>query len=130
MRPVEIFVRRAVGLDDVFGQQVQHPFIARLRRVGSEQVVKAAIFADDNDDMLDRRRGLDGIVRAFSVLGANALRKRKGRQRNAEQAKPARKRYFLHSFLLLDFWKSRQQARYYSATMTRIFRLRDSTGNV
>jgi hypothetical protein len=54
MRPVEILVGRAIGLDDVFGQQAQHPLIARLRHVGGEQVIEAAIFADDNDDMLDR----------------------------------------------------------------------------
>jgi Oxidoreductase family, C-terminal alpha/beta domain len=61
MRAIEIFVGRAVGLDDVFGQQVQHPLVVRLRPVGGEQVIKAAIFADDDDDMLDRRCGLDGI---------------------------------------------------------------------
>jgi hypothetical protein len=60
-------------------------------------VIKAAIFADDNEDTLDRRRGLDVIDRVLrgmirSVLCANTLRKRKGRQGNAEQAKPARKR--------------------------------------
>jgi hypothetical protein len=49
--------------------------------------------------MLDRRRGLDGIIR---VLCANTLRKRNGRHGNAEQPKPARKRCFQHSILLLD----------------------------
>jgi hypothetical protein len=62
-----------------------------LRHVGGEQVVKAAIFADDNDHMLDRRRCLDGLN---GVLCANTLRERKGRKRNAEQAKPARQRCF------------------------------------
>jgi hypothetical protein len=54
MCPVEFFVGRAIGLDDAFGQQIQYPFIVRLRHVGGEQVVEAPIFADDNKDMLDR----------------------------------------------------------------------------
>ena len=58
-------------------------------------MVEATIFADDDNDVLDRRGGLDPFDGLFAVmiapfLGANALRKDKGRNGNAEQAKPAR----------------------------------------
>jgi hypothetical protein len=54
-------------------------------------MVKAAIFADDNNDMLDRRRSPDSFNRVLGriliapVVRANTLRNRKGCYGSAQQ---------------------------------------------
>ena len=44
-----------VERDDAFGEQVVNGLPGRLRHVGGEHVIEAAVLADDDDDVLDRR---------------------------------------------------------------------------
>ena len=46
----------AVGIDDALGEQVRHG-LSRDGFVGSVNVVKAAVFPDDHDHMLNRSSG-------------------------------------------------------------------------
>ncbi len=46
----------AIFIDDVLGKKIVH-LLAVLRFVGGEDVVEAAIFADDDDHVLDGRNG-------------------------------------------------------------------------
>jgi hypothetical protein len=84
-------------------------------------VVKAAIFADDNDDVLDRLAVL---------MGSSASSARTpGEQASAARETPSRPNLCASAVfdIATSSWISgkRQRARFYSATMTRIFRLRD-----
>ena len=55
MRLGELRARRAMGIDDAFRQQVQYPLVSTYRHVSGEKMIEAAIFANDDDDVLDRR---------------------------------------------------------------------------
>ncbi|OIQ77051.1 hypothetical protein GALL_412600 [mine drainage metagenome] len=83
-------------------------------------MVKTAMFADNDDAVLDRRcrPGLFGCI--LPVLRTNTLRKRKGGYGRAEQqsTKPARKRCLQHGFLLWFFECVRREDRSYTETMT------------
>jgi len=48
--------RRAVRVDDAFGQKVENSLVPVPRNIGCEEVIEAAVLADDDDDVLDRRR--------------------------------------------------------------------------
>ena len=53
----EVGSRSAIGFDDAFREQVPNCLVA-LGHVGGENVVEAAIFTDDHDDVFNRRGGL------------------------------------------------------------------------
>ncbi len=55
----------AVELDDALGEQVEDFFLGPFRHIGGEHVVEAAVFADDDDDVLDRRPCFVVAVRPF-----------------------------------------------------------------
>src|SRR5262249_21756234 len=55
----KILARCAIGIDDALGQQVQHLLVPAFWYVGGEQVIEAAVLADDDDDVLDRACGLE-----------------------------------------------------------------------
>ena len=59
----EIRPGRAVSLDDALRQQVEHALVLALRHIGREQMVEAAVLADDDDHVLDRTRGLGSCRR-------------------------------------------------------------------
>jgi hypothetical protein len=86
MRQAEIRTRRAVRLDDLLGQQVRHLLVRVLRHIGGEQMIEAAVFADDDDDVLDRRRRLDGVDRLVGIGGLHGIRKPDGRERRDRRA--------------------------------------------
>ena len=46
-----------VELDDALGEQVVDALAGPVRHVSGEHVIEAAVFADDDDDVLDRRAG-------------------------------------------------------------------------
>ena len=54
---VEIRPRAAIALNDALAQQVPD-LLARGRHVGGKDVIEAAILADDDDEVFDRRAGL------------------------------------------------------------------------
>jgi hypothetical protein len=65
MRAGELRARRAVGVDDAFGQEVAHCLVFVVRLIGREQMIETAILADDDDDVLDRalrRDRVDSLV--------------------------------------------------------------------
>ncbi len=51
-----------VELDDALREQVEHALAVSLGHVGREHVVEAAVLADDDDHVLDRRTGLVSTV--------------------------------------------------------------------
>ncbi len=62
----------ALQFDDALAQQVQDFLRATVdgrRLVGGEHMVKAAIFANDHNDMLDRRLGVAQAARAGQIVG-------------------------------------------------------------
>src|SRR5689334_22158434 len=65
---------RAIGVDDPFGQEIQHLFGLAFRHISGEKMIETAILADDNDDVLDGRRSLDRIggIEIVSSLGRRA----------------------------------------------------------
>src|SRR5260221_9437 len=56
----KVEARRAIRVDDAFGEKIENSFSAMLGHVGGEDVIEAAIFTNDDDDMLNRDGGLDG----------------------------------------------------------------------
>jgi hypothetical protein len=82
----EIRTWRAIGIDDAFGQKVQHMLSLLFWHISSEKVIEAAILADDDDDMLDRSRSLDRIALVIPIVIIS------GSRRCAE----AKKRYCEH----------------------------------
>src|SRR6202021_3216139 len=73
LRQAEVRARRAVFVDDALGQQVGDGLSLTLRLVDTKGVIEAAVFADQDDDVLDRRRGLDaggGLLVLVVVLAA------------------------------------------------------------
>jgi hypothetical protein len=69
-----MLTRRAVGVDDLARQQIPDS-LSVFWLIGGKDIVEAAIFGDDIDDMLDRRfRGLS-LLRPFLLLvrGESAL---------------------------------------------------------
>ena len=87
----EIRPGRAVGLDDALRQQVEHALVLALRHIGREQMVEAAVLADDDDHVLDRTRGLDlvdGLVGIGGVAGRDAGERRGGKCREASRGAP------------------------------------------
>src|SRR5271163_2774737 len=58
----EVRSRSAIGLDDSFREKV-HRGLSGFWHVGGKDVVVAAIFTDDHDDVFDRRGGLVVVVR-------------------------------------------------------------------
>src|SRR5262249_54376312 len=68
-------------VDDAFGQEVQDLVAPALRRVRGVQVIEAAIFADDDDDVLDRCHG-----RAVAPFAAVLLRTGRVRSRHSAPA--------------------------------------------
>jgi hypothetical protein len=55
IRGVHVPSRRAIGLDDSLGQQIQD-VLAGPGHVGAVEIVERAVLSDDHDHMLDRRR--------------------------------------------------------------------------
>src|SRR5262249_3938650 len=94
MRAGEVRSWRAIGFDDALGEQIAHPFIA-LGDIGCEQMIEAAVLADDDDDVLDWARGrnlVDRLVRIGGVAGSNADERGRREQREARRgpARPSR----------------------------------------
>src|SRR2546430_5778463 len=58
---MEIRAGRSICIDDLLRQQVGYGLAWCLGSVGSKDMVEAEIFADDDDDVLDRRSCLDFI---------------------------------------------------------------------
>jgi hypothetical protein len=74
MRAGEVRSRRAIGFDDSLREQIAHPLLGVTRNIGREQVIEAAVLADDDDDVLDRARGrnlVDGPIRISGVTRRN-----------------------------------------------------------
>ena len=57
----EIRTWRAIGIDDAFGQEIQHLLSLVFWHISGEEVIEAAILADDDDNVLDRGGRLDAI---------------------------------------------------------------------
>ena len=53
----EIRAGRSVGVDDAFGEKVIHFFAVIVRHVSGVDVVEAAVFSHDDDDMLNGTGG-------------------------------------------------------------------------
>ena len=73
LRLLEIGTGGTVCLDDAFGQEVRDCGVF-LRDVGRENVIKSAVFTDEDNDMLNRRFGFwcllfDGILRRLRNSG-------------------------------------------------------------
>ena len=66
LRCGEIRPGRAVRTYDTFRQQIQDR-VAAFRNVSAVNVIKAAVFADDDDDVLDRCGGLRLICRGIGI---------------------------------------------------------------
>src|SRR5690349_9510725 len=64
----KVGARRAIRVDDAFGEKIANSFSAILRHVGGEDVIEAAIFTDDDDDMLNRAGGLDAIASPVGII--------------------------------------------------------------
>jgi hypothetical protein len=64
----EIRTWRAIGMDDAFGQKVQHLLSLLFWHISSEKVVEGAILADDDDDMLDQSPSLDRIALVIPIV--------------------------------------------------------------
>jgi hypothetical protein len=60
--------RRTVGVDDALRQQIQHRLTLVDRLIGREQMIEAAVLANNNDDVLDRRRRI-AVVAATWIGG-------------------------------------------------------------
>src|SRR3984893_12901672 len=70
MRLGEIRAGRSIGGGDCFGEKVEHFLVFVFWQVSGVKVIETAIFADDDDDVLDWRGGLDlvdGLVRISSL---------------------------------------------------------------
>jgi hypothetical protein len=65
-------------LDDAFRQQVQHLLAAVHRSVSGEEVVEGAVLADDDNDVLYRRRGV-----AVIGIAHRSRRGKRGKRRRA-----------------------------------------------
>ena len=63
----EIRARRAIGIYDSFGQEVPHPLLLPFRHICGEEMIEAAILADNDDDVLDGRGCLDRIDRPIWI---------------------------------------------------------------
>src|SRR5262249_48299093 len=70
----EVRARRAVGLDDALRQQVQRLLVPAGRHVGGEDMIEAAVLADDDDDVLDRARRLARPLVGVVIGGGDAER--------------------------------------------------------
>src|SRR5258708_38936569 len=53
-----------VRVDDLFGEEILNLIFPVLGYIGREQMVEAAIFANNDDDVLDRARGLERVRRS------------------------------------------------------------------
>ena len=87
----EIRPGRAVGLDDALRQQVEHALVPVLRHIGREQMIEAAVLADDDDNVLDRTLGrdlVDGLVGIGGVAGRDAGERRGGKCRETSRGTP------------------------------------------
>jgi hypothetical protein len=67
-------VLAGIELDDALRQQVHHALAGAFGHVGREHVVEAAVLADDDDDVLDRRPGLVPTVVVFPFLCEDGAR--------------------------------------------------------
>jgi hypothetical protein len=77
----------AIGIDDAFGQKVQHPLSPASWHIGSEKVIEASIFADDNDHVFDGGGSLDRIDRCIRVApGSRWCNKAKNRHSECQRA--------------------------------------------
>jgi hypothetical protein len=65
---------RAIGIDDAFGQKVEHPLVPALRLVGCEEVIEAPVLADDDDNVLDWRGGLQPIRCGIGISAVDRKR--------------------------------------------------------
>jgi hypothetical protein len=81
---IEMRTRSAVGIDDVFAQEIVD-LLAGLRHVGAEQIIEGVIFADDDDDMLDR-----GRRRLGECWRHHWQREERGRRKAERSQKPLR----------------------------------------
>ena len=64
----KVGTRRAIRVDDAFGEKIANSFSAMLRHVGGKDVIEAAIFTNDDDDMLNRAGGLDAIACPVGII--------------------------------------------------------------
>ncbi|MHC2554941.1 hypothetical protein ACVJ6Q_006257 [Bradyrhizobium elkanii] len=62
LRQRKVRSRRSILVDDALRQQVRDGLPLALRLVDTEGVIKAAVLTDQNDDVLDRRRGLHAVI--------------------------------------------------------------------
>src|SRR6185369_2791239 len=68
MRLREVRARRAILIDDALGQKVQHFLMPVFWLISGENMIEATIFANDDNDMFNRRSGLDGVY-SFIWIG-------------------------------------------------------------
>src|SRR5262249_27861191 len=83
LREVLVRAGRAVGVHDVLREQVRDR-LAVPRRVGPVDVVERAVLSDDDDEVLDRRFGVDGINRIVVTGDVGAVGERRARLEGEE----------------------------------------------
>src|SRR5216110_535910 len=69
----KVRARRAIRVNDAFGEKIANSFSRMLWHVGGENVIEAAIFTNDDDDMLNRASGLRAIAFPVGILDAMAF---------------------------------------------------------
>src|SRR5438876_11994009 len=58
----KVGTRRAIRVDDAFGEKIANSVSAMLGHVGGEDVIESPIFTNDDDDMLNRAGAFHAIA--------------------------------------------------------------------
>ncbi|MGC0774998.1 MAG: hypothetical protein WB543_18835 [Candidatus Acidiferrum sp.] len=86
MRFGKIRAGGAVSIDDAFGQEIQDSFVMVLWDIGGKEVIEAAIFTDDDDDVFNGGRCSDRVaIVIVAVSSPHGRAKAKGRYGENEQ---------------------------------------------
>src|SRR6476646_7561934 len=105
MRLREVRARGAILIDDALGQKVQHFLMPVFWFISGENMIEATIFANDDNDVFNRRSGLDGVDSFIWIgLGLGRCPKTENREGQDGRASNSLRSPFscitaMHSFL-------------------------------
>src|SRR5689334_24801639 len=107
MRLGEVRARRTIRIDDALRQKVQHTLAAAFWLISGKNMIEATIFANDDNDVFNRRSGLDRVDSFIGIgLGLDLDRCPKTENREGKDGRASnglRSPFFcitaMHSFL-------------------------------